>query len=63
MTGDQTEIVNVRHCARCGGDHPVTVKRFASNPVVDDDGTVWDWWGLCPATGDPILMNFEVVEQ
>jgi hypothetical protein len=57
MIDDETKVIDVDHCARCSGDHPVTFKRFAGNPIVDDDGTAWDWWGICPATGDPVLLR------
>lgn len=45
----------VIHCARCGEDHAhVKFKRFV-RPVLDSDGTAWEWWATCPNTGDPIL--------
>lgn len=50
----------VYQCARCGQTHledeRVEFKRF-KKPVVDRDGTVWEYWGTCPLTGDPILLS------
>lgn len=46
----------VRQCARCGQDHEEIVYKQFERPVEDTDGTVWNWWGTCPVTGDPILM-------
>lgn len=53
----ETFIGGVTHCARCGEDHPkgsLTYKRF-QRPVVDEDGTIWNYWATCPTNGDPIL--------
>lgn len=44
-------------CARCKGDHAEMLFTKFHRPVVDDDGTVWGWWALCPATGEPVLMK------
>lgn len=48
---------NVIQCARCGRDHDGVIFYEFGRPIVDSDGTVWDWWGLCPTTGDPILLR------
>lgn len=31
--------------------------RFSKHPVEDNDGTVWQYWGICPLSGEPILMT------
>jgi hypothetical protein len=50
-------ISKIRGCARCTGSHDdVKFYRF-QRPVPDSDGTVWDWWGICPETKEPILMR------
>lgn len=49
----------VTSCARCGKDHNVSFSTFVLNPVVDEDGTIWDCWGFCPTTGDVILGKME----
>lgn len=58
---DEIEIISiktaVRHCTRCDGDHEVEFEQFIKHPITDSDGTIYDWWGLCPVTGDPILMR------
>jgi hypothetical protein len=47
----------VASCARCGGEHNrVRFKRLA-RPVVVDGHERYQRWGLCPMTGDPILMH------
>lgn len=59
MPNKETKFLPVKNCARCGESHaPIKVRRF-DRPVVDEDGTVWDWWGTCPTSGDPILMHGE----
>ena len=46
----------VKRCARCGQDHPdMAFKKFVGSPIVDEDGTVWNYWATCPVTGDPVL--------
>lgn len=48
----------VKDCARCGQNHldGVVFRRFM-RPVVDADGTTWEWWGKCPVSKDPILLK------
>jgi len=48
----------VSHCARCGKDHKdkIIFKEFL-RPIVDSDGTVWNYWGKCPNSGEPILLK------
>lgn len=46
----------VERCARCGGDHEVDFKPF-TRPVPDDHGD-YTQWGMCPVTGEPILLRF-----
>lgn len=48
--------VNILHCARCGDDHEMEFKPFVRYPFEDSDGTVYYQWGLCPVTGDPVLI-------
>jgi len=63
------ELETLRGCARCGGDHiiaPATtpapirgavVFRPFTRPVEDSDGTLWTYWALSPANGEPILQK------
>lgn len=55
----ESKVVAVKNCARCGQNHPdgLEFKQFLQ-PVIDDDGTVWNYWATCPVTGDPILMKW-----
>lgn len=55
-------LTNVIRCARCGQDHPseaepreIEFKRFR-RPIRENDGTIWTHWGLCPVTGEPVLL-------
>ena len=44
-------------CPRCSANHEAIVwKPFKDYPVVDADGTVWNWWSMCPFNGEPILL-------
>lgn len=49
--------ITVLHCARCETDHEIEFRRFAMHPFEDSDGTVYDWWGLCPVTAEPVLLR------
>jgi hypothetical protein len=49
--------IEVTACARCGGDHAVSFRTFANPP--EFDSSIYDWWGTCPVTGEPILMRME----
>ena len=57
MSDQATVTTTVLGCARCGQNHEgLTFKRFAQ-PIVDPDGTIWDYWTLCPVSDDPILLR------
>lgn len=58
MNDDEQAITtSVFHCARCGENHDaVTFQKF-TRPIIDADGTVWQRWGMCPVTNEPILMS------
>ena len=49
-------VIAITHCARCGHNHNLEVYRF-QRPIEDSDGTVWDSWGLCEVTGEPVLVK------
>lgn len=59
--------LDVQQCPRCDGRHMVTVKRFAKPlpPVrvgepmapLNVQTLGFTYWGLCPTTGEPILMT------
>lgn len=54
---------NVRACARCEGDHDAVRFMPFRFPVITPTGgsgeVVYEWWALCPTTGEPILMRME----
>lgn len=53
---DDYMYVDVRDCARCGGDHDHVIFKPLRNAADE-----WDWWGTCPALGQPIFVK--VIEQ
>ena len=53
----ETKLIKIQNCARCGGDHEVDFRHFRGNPFVDADDIVYEWWGLCSNTGDPVLLT------
>jgi len=61
-------MTTIEGCARCGEDHAdLQFKRF-DRPILDtrDDGTifaVWDYWTLCPTSGDPVLLCSERMDD
>jgi hypothetical protein len=49
-------------CARCGQDHMILeFKKFKILPIIIEK-VIYDYWGFCPMTGDPIIMsvNFDL---
>lgn len=49
-------VIAVSKCARCGGDHPaVRFHRFRRKCRKADA------WGVCPKTGEPILMVMDIM--
>lgn len=54
---DVIRSVVISKCARCGEDHLYLEFQLFQNPVEDSDGTIWNYWGMCPTTKEPILMK------
>lgn len=51
-------IITIHRCARYGQDHVnLEFKEFTQNPIEDSDGTIWNYWALCPITNEPILLK------
>lgn len=50
-------VFNVNGCARCSHDHVDLPFKHFERPIIDGDGTQWDWWALCPVTAEPILLR------
>jgi hypothetical protein len=58
MEPEKSKKVSITDCARCSVHHDdLEFKPFNGLPIVDEDGTVWDWWAVCPITGDPVLLR------
>lgn len=53
----------VINCARCGQTHKEILFNTFDIPLEDSDGLVWQWWGMCPVSRDPIIMRKEVLED
>lgn len=49
-------MTELRNCARCNGNHEVTWKKL-THPIIDSDGSLWEYWAPCPNNGEPILMH------
>jgi hypothetical protein len=48
------ELITCQKCPRCEAEHRgLPIKRL-SKPTYDG----FTHWGVCPATGDPVLFNF-----
>lgn len=58
MTPDllMTDVLN---CARCREDHQMMEFRRFQRPIIDSDNTVWNFWGSCPTTKEPVLLRIE----
>lgn len=50
-------IVKVNNCARCSENHDLNFIEFSKNPIEDSDGTIWNYWAICPNTNEPILLK------
>ena len=59
MDNEKSKIkTNIGNCARCSYDHAdLEFKRFKQNHIEDSDGTVWNYWALCPIYDEPILLK------
>lgn len=67
IDGEQAEItalqVNVRDCARCGGEHQKLEFRRLSRAVsIQESFAFGQWqdfefWATCRTTGEPLLAN------
>lgn len=59
---DTCVLKNIRHCARCGGDHEgELVARPLTQPFAPPEagGIVWSHWLPCPTNGEPIMVRIE----
>ena len=57
----KTQLVNIPDCGRCGRAHyGLVFTRFNGAPITRG-GRTYDWWGVCPTTGDPILARTDAL--
>ena len=51
---------DVSNCARCCQDHDkMLFKRFLGVPF-EEDGYIYNYWGLCPTLGEPVILRLEI---
>ena len=51
-------ITTIKNCARCDETHhSLEFTKFSKYPIVENDGTIYDYWCLCPTTEEPILLR------
>ena len=55
----ETFDVGFELCQRCGEAHGRVLFHWfeKEKPFVDSSGIVYQCWGTCPTTGDPILLG------
>jgi hypothetical protein len=57
LASEITITIDQSGCARCHGPgHEQITFRRLTFPVVDDGGSEWTHWALCPTNGEPILL-------
>ncbi len=55
---ETTVVMNVSNCARCGKDHDNLEFDKLTAPIASDDGSEpWNYWAICPISGEPVLMR------
>ena len=52
---DTKAKIDVRKCARCGGDHDAVTFRRLTTPPPDHQ-----YWAMCPTLYEPILIRLAV---
>lgn len=55
---DGAFYLDVRGCARCGGDHDHLLAKHMERPVIciESHGK-WEYFATCPKTSAPILLS------
>lgn len=53
-------ILPVDNCARCGLSHPGVSFISLKRPIVVGMVHEFEYWGICPTTNEPILMQIEL---
>jgi hypothetical protein len=48
--------IDINNCARCEENHThVLFKRFKNSLIVENH--IFNYWGICPVTSEPILLK------
>lgn len=50
----------IRGCGRCGGEHQELRFLQLAREIVCNNGESYDFWAACPATGEPVLLQWDV---
>lgn len=53
----------IHNCARCGQNHEDLEFLLFENPIEDTDGTVWNYWSVCPTNNEPILLKVKQIDD
>ncbi|MFW6056851.1 MAG: hypothetical protein ACOC9B_06045 [Chloroflexota bacterium] len=53
---DNTRVLDVGNCARCGKDHKGLAFHRLNRPFEEEEGG-WTFFAICPETNQPILMK------
>ena len=56
MDEEKSIVIQVRNCARCGGEHVITFVPFNNPCYIKDTDVVFTHWGICPTNYEPILL-------
>ena len=54
------QFVNIESCSRCKGEHKfVKIQSFVKFAIANgkNDEDAYNYWGLCPVTEEPFLME------
>lgn len=47
----------VQDCVYCGETHELLATGFTKGPITDSEGDAFDYWAICPETGDLLLVD------
>ena len=51
-------IIDIKTCARCGGDHDhLEFSPLTNPPITEWPDALSHWWATCPTSSEPISMT------
>lgn len=50
----QNRKISVENCSACGSNH-YQMKFNKLSRSFEERDQIWEWWGKCPNTGDPVF--------